>query len=131
MSNRRLRIAIYDPSGQGGICHYTYELAQHLALMGSDITLVTTENYELKHLPRGFNIVFLFKKSWIKRLALSLIVPVRWQSAHHKERAFQNGARARAKITLSLVRNIRLRITSLKSSIFFIRKRPHLIHYQW
>jgi len=132
MSNRRLRIAIYDPSGQGGICHYSYELAQHLALMGSDVTLVTTENYELKHLPRNFNIVFLFKKSWIKRLALSLIVPVRWQGAHHTERAFQNGALARAKITgFSLVRNLRLKITWLKAVFLFLWKRPHLIHFQW
>src|SRR5688572_12219854 len=108
MSNRRLRIAIYDPSGQGGICHYTYELAQHLALMGSDVTLVTGENYELEHLPRDFKIVFLFKKSWIKRLALSLIAPVRWQSA--QERSSQNGAQAREKLTtVSLGRNLRLR----------------------
>jgi glycosyltransferase involved in cell wall biosynthesis len=132
MSNRCLRVAIYDPSGQGGICHYTYELAQQLALIGNDITVITGENYELKHLPRNFNIIFLFKKSWVRQLALGLIVPFRMQSAHNTEPAFQNGARARERITtVSVLRNLRLRITWIKAAVLFLWKRPHLIHLQW
>jgi len=131
-SNRPLRVAIYDPSGCGGVCHYTHQLAQNLALMGSDVTVVTTENYELKHLPRNFNIVFLFKKSRIKRFALSWIAPVRWQGSDHKESAFQNGTHAGEKIPgLALLKNLRLRIIWLKAAFLFLWKRPHLIHFQW
>jgi glycosyltransferase involved in cell wall biosynthesis len=131
-SNSPLKIALYDPSGLGGVCHYTYQLAQNLALMGSDVTVVTTENYELKHLPRNFNITFLFKKSWIKRLGLNLIAPVRWQGSYDQEPALQNGAQADEKSsTLALLKNLRLRIIWLKAAFFFLWKRPDLIHFQW
>ena len=131
-SNVPLRVAIYDPSGQGGIGHYTYQLAQSLALMGTDVTVVTTENYELKHLPRNFNITLLFKKSWIKRWVLSLIAPVRWQGFDYKKPALQNRAQADKKSpTLALLRTLRLRMIWLKAAFLFLWKRPHLIHFQW
>jgi glycosyltransferase involved in cell wall biosynthesis len=131
-STRPLRIAIYDPSGHGGVCHYTYQLAQNLAFMGSDVTVVTTENYELKHLQRNFNVVFLFKKSWIKRLALSLIGLVRWQGSNDSGPVFENGAQSSEKVfDLALFKNLRLRITWVKAALLFLWKRPHLIHFQW
>src|SRR6266478_5734551 len=124
-SNVPLRVAIYDPSGQGGIGHYTYQLAQSLALMGTDVTVVTTENYELMHLPRNFKITLLFKKSWIKRLALSLIAPVRWQGSDYKEPALHNGAQVDKKSpTLAFLRTQRLRIVWLKAALLFLWKRP-------
>jgi glycosyltransferase involved in cell wall biosynthesis len=131
-SKQPLKIAMYDPSGQGGICHYTYQLAQNLALLGTDVTLVTSENYELKHLPRKFNILFLFKRSWVKRLGVRLIAPVGWQRSGYKEPALQDGAHADKKPPgLALLKNFRLRITWLKAALLFLWKRPHLIHFQW
>ena len=134
-SNRPLSVAIYDPSGHGGICHYSFQLAQHLTLQGTDTTLVTTENYELKHLQRKFPIIFLFKKSWIKHVALSLIIMIRRlsaHSAHHEEGALQIGVPGCLTITsFSAVRNVRLTIASLKAACLFLWRRHHLIHIQW
>jgi len=128
-----LRIVIYDPSGRGGIGHYTYQLAQSLALMGSDVTVVTNENYELKHLPRNFNITVLFKKSWIKGWARGLIAPLRKRSSdYYNTSALQGGPQTDKKIpTLGFLRSLRLRIIWLKAAFLFIWKRPHLIHFQW
>ena len=100
--------------------------------MGTDVTVVTTENYELKHLPRNFNTTLLFKKSWIKRLALNLITRVRWQGSDAKEPTLHNGAHAdKESPTLAFLRALRLRIVWLKAAFLFLWKRPDLIHFQW
>ncbi len=65
---RRLRVTLYEPSGLGGVCHYTYQLAQALARQECEVTLITTEAYELAHLPRRFRVRYLFKPSLLKRL---------------------------------------------------------------
>src|SRR5215510_15463178 len=61
-----LRIVFYDPSGRGGITQYTYQLAESLACKGSTVTVITTEDYELKHLKRNFKIYVPFTKSWVR-----------------------------------------------------------------
>src|SRR5437762_1627775 len=80
-SNRPLRIAIYDPSGRGGICHYTFQLAESLAEIGCDVTVITTETYELKDLARNFKVRILFKKSWLK----SWLVKIMPQNPHQND----------------------------------------------
>ena len=60
------KVAVYDPSGSGGITHYTFELAEGLAKNGCRVTLITSEDYELAGLTRSFDLWFLFKKSWVK-----------------------------------------------------------------
>ena len=60
------KVAVYDPSGSGGITHYTFELAEGLAKNGCRVTLITSEDYELAGLTRSFDLWFLFKKSWLK-----------------------------------------------------------------
>jgi len=60
------KVAVYDPSGSGGITHYTFELAEGLARNGCRVTLITSEDYELAGLRRSFDLWFLFKKSWLK-----------------------------------------------------------------
>lgn len=70
---RTLKVVLYEPSGRGGICHYSYELAQALAGRGADVTLLTTSNYELEHLPRRFRRRFVFKASILKRLLSTLL----------------------------------------------------------
>ena len=64
---RPLRVVQYEPSGLGGFCHYTYELAEALTRQGCDVTLVTTSGYELESLPRHFRTMFLFRRSRTKR----------------------------------------------------------------
>src|SRR5919199_1521511 len=68
----RLNVVLYEPSGRGGICHYTYQLAEALAELGMAVTLFTTDNYELKHFRRRFQIYYYIKSSFIKRLFVSL-----------------------------------------------------------
>src|SRR5262252_6641507 len=59
-------IVFYDPSGRGGITQYTYQLAESLACQGSNVTVITTEDYELKHLKRSFKIYVPFTTSWAR-----------------------------------------------------------------
>jgi glycosyltransferase involved in cell wall biosynthesis len=131
------RVAIYDPSGQGGICHYTYQLAENLALKGNEVTVLTGENFELMHLPRHFKLKFLFKQSWIKRWAGSVIASVRRHGSNYKnEISIQEPAadiaQTDSKIgNLNRLRNLRLRLIWLKAAFFLLRKRPHLVHLQW
>ena len=61
-----LKITLFDPSGTGGVCHYTYQLADQLGRAGHDVTVATTEQYELKQFERHFRLQILFKKSWLK-----------------------------------------------------------------
>lgn len=62
-AKRPLRIALYEPSGRGGICHYTYQLAEALSRRGCDVTVVTPESWELAHLPRTFRVRFVARRS--------------------------------------------------------------------
>ena len=76
-SNVPLRVAIYDPSGLGGICHYTFQLAEGLTQAGCDVTVMAPHNYELIELPRSFKLSILFKKSllksWLVRIMRGLL----------------------------------------------------------
>jgi hypothetical protein len=122
------RVIFYDPSGAGGVTHYTFNLAETMARLGSDITVVTTEKYELEHLERNFRLMFLFKKSWLKVLFSKL------QSFFQKER-LNTGDRVqahdpnyssaqpragRALPILTKLRTLRLRMTLLRAVFLFL-----------
>jgi len=51
-----MRIFVVEPSGQGGLVHYAYELCTGLANAGADVTLVTADEYELSACPHNFRI---------------------------------------------------------------------------
>jgi glycosyltransferase involved in cell wall biosynthesis len=74
-AKRPLRVALYEPFGRGGICHYTYQLAEALSRRGCDVTVVTPESWELAALPRSFRVRFLGRRSALKRLLLALAGP--------------------------------------------------------
>src|SRR6266576_1814586 len=136
-ANGRLKISFYDPSGSGGITHYTFQLAESLAEAGCHVTLVTTEAYELKHLKRNFNINFLFKRSRVKSLMLWLLAQIPDRTSNHKLEicAPQISGQAReSQSNLSapeLLKILRLRITLLKALTSVSRNRPDVIHFQW
>ncbi len=52
-----MKVLMIEPGGWGGICHYTYNLCQALCGLGARVTLVTDRNYELRALPRGFDLI--------------------------------------------------------------------------
>jgi len=132
-SNRPLRIAIYDPSGRGGICHYTFQLAESLAEIGCDVTVITTETYELKDLARNFKVRILFKKSWLK----SWLVKIMPQNPRQNDNVISllenhvAAGESQNRRIADFLKNLRLRIIFSKAVLALLWSRPHLIHFQW
>jgi len=56
MKGRR-RVVLHEPLGSGGICHYTFQLAEGLASAGADVAVLTTRNYELAERRRHFELL--------------------------------------------------------------------------
>ncbi|MSS71987.1 MAG: glycosyltransferase [Candidatus Latescibacteria bacterium] len=52
-----MKVLLIEPGGWGGICHYTYNLAQALCRTGMEVALVTDRDYELRDLPRSFRLI--------------------------------------------------------------------------
>jgi glycosyltransferase involved in cell wall biosynthesis len=131
----KLRIVLYDPSGHGGICHYTYQLAESLARLGADITVMTTEGYELKHLERHFKLKVLFKKSRLKNLAANIVARVPATILYKTKRlgtGHQTDSSADESIQIpTVLKMLRLRVLLLKAAVSLLFDRPHVIHVQW
>lgn len=51
-----LRIYVIEPLGQGGLIHYSFHMCRALQREGADVTLVTSTDYELDHLPHEFHL---------------------------------------------------------------------------
>lgn len=52
-----MRIAFVEPDGTGGLAHFAYELCTALACRGHAVQLITSRDYELRHLPHAFDVV--------------------------------------------------------------------------
>jgi D-inositol-3-phosphate glycosyltransferase len=132
-------VIFYDPSGAGGVTHYTFNLAETMARLGSDITVVTTEKYELEHLERHFRLMFLFKKSWVKMLALRARTFLRKERLDTEDRAKAQDAdrksppqrTGKALPILRQLRTLRLKITLLRAVVLFLVNRARVVHVQW
>lgn len=61
------RIAFYEPLGDGGIAHYTFNLIQAIAKTGVDVCLITNRRDELQHNRFGYP-VFKFMFAMVGRL---------------------------------------------------------------
>jgi D-inositol-3-phosphate glycosyltransferase len=134
---KQLKVAIYEPSGSGGICHYTYQLAEALASLGIHTTVCTTASYELQHLKRTFYLYFNIKKSWLKSLLEGINIYFQGESIYCTQttlhpRQFVNSKKiypkSRGRAFLVMLRRWG---TRLKAVGFFLRERPHIIHLQW
>lgn len=124
-THRPPRVALYEPSGRGGVCHYTYELAEHLAGAGADVTLVTTEDYELAHLPRHFRIDYAFRRSWLTRLRQGTAGPVSGGSSTRV------GPPGRAPRRPALLRRMRLRWLHARAVARLRERETDVVHLQW
>ena len=51
-----MRIFVVEPLAKGGMIHYAYQLCTALADTGVDVTLVTSEAYELETWPHNFKV---------------------------------------------------------------------------
>jgi glycosyltransferase involved in cell wall biosynthesis len=133
--HNNLRIILYDPSGRGGVTHYTYQLAESLACAGSDVTVITTEDYELKHLKRSFEIYIPFTKSWVKSFLNMTFSPLRKKSISQIKNSHiqstHNALKQQKNIANSFLKIGRLWLIWIKITFFLFWKNPHAIHFQW
>jgi glycosyltransferase involved in cell wall biosynthesis len=51
-----MKIVYLEPAGKGGMIHYAYQLCRALQADGADVTLITSTDYELAHLPQPFRV---------------------------------------------------------------------------
>jgi glycosyltransferase involved in cell wall biosynthesis len=51
-----MRIFVIEPDGGGGLMHYSYQMCDALTRSGEDVTLITSQHFELDHLPHTFRI---------------------------------------------------------------------------
>ena len=129
-----LRIIIYDPSGFGGITHYTYQLAESLACNGTNVTVITTEDYELKHLKRSFKIYTPFAKSWVKSFLNTIFSPFHKKSVNHIDnsnvRNIHHNLNQQKNPIYLLLQISRLWLIWIKIIFFLLWDIPHVIHFQ-
>ncbi|RIK25497.1 MAG: hypothetical protein DCC54_10295 [Anaerolineae bacterium] len=52
----KIRLAMVEPNGAGGLIHYAYQLCAALSNEGLDVTLVTGTNYEMAEFPHNFRV---------------------------------------------------------------------------
>jgi glycosyltransferase involved in cell wall biosynthesis len=124
-----LKVALYDASSGGGVCHYTHQLATQLAESGHEVIVVTNEGYELNHLQKKFKTYFLFRPSTVGCL-------LRWlgwrETRAPKEKI--SGAPTRTEHhegAFRWLRIVRLFFSFPKFILFVWTYRPHVIHFQW
>ena len=127
---RRLKVVLYEPSGLGGICHYTYQLAEALSARGADITLLTTSKYELQHLPRAFRRRFLFKPSRVKRLLSPFFPGLRGRAdvAPLDDGVEEAGPRGRA--LWKRVAGLRIKWLKARAAFILLVRGPDIVHVQ-
>jgi glycosyltransferase involved in cell wall biosynthesis len=51
-----MRIVVVEPDGAGGMLHYAFQMCTALAEEGADVTLVTSQHYELAGVPAPFHV---------------------------------------------------------------------------
>ena len=51
-----MKVAFIEPAGKGGMIHYAFQLCRALARGGADVTLITSDNYELASLDHNFRV---------------------------------------------------------------------------
>jgi len=131
-----LKITLYDPSGFGGICQYTFELAEHLAGLGATVTLLAPEPYELSHLLRKFELKLVFNRSRLRAFVERILpgrTPAGEASEHAAPRASESARDSesfRAGVSRRL-RALRIRWILGRIAVAAIFSRPDIFHVQW
>lgn len=80
-----MKVVVFEPRGDGGLCHYSYNLAMALSQSGCEVTLLTDNRYELEAFPRSFEVVkFSLRSVAGIRGALSWLRKNRPAIIHHQ-----------------------------------------------
>jgi len=135
------KVALYEPSGHGGIAHYTFELAEGLHQAGWRVTVLTAEGYELETLKRPFDVRHVIKASRLK-MALA-----RWRrpSASSPRVAVDSGPPAASPLrstrgdrqttvrsrVLAAIKTLRVVAAGAKTLLWLLRTGTRVVHIQW
>jgi len=128
---------MYDPSGSGGITHYTFELATALVEHGCRVTVITSEDYELRHLTKNFDTWYLFKRSRLRDIyALLRRRTERLRAdtppASHPQRfASSPASQQRFASVLSAIRTVRKCVSLTKAAAILLFNGTQIVHLQW
>jgi glycosyltransferase involved in cell wall biosynthesis len=142
--SRLPKVALYEPSGHGGIAHYTFELAEGLHRAGWAVTVLTAEGYELETLERPFDVRHVIKASRLKAI-LS-----RWRSSASAEPAAAGPAAAPAPVAapspqaapgrsrdsvrsrvVAAIKTMRFVSDDVKTLMWLLRTGTRVVHVQW
>ena len=125
-----MKVVLYEPTGSGGIFHYTFELAESLAKSSADVLVLTKDGYELGHLDRQFRIKAQLQASQIKRLFV-----------HLKERLLRKYEGSLGAVTGNRVGdggsvpracgNLRRLVLWAELVFTLLMQRPDVVHFQW
>jgi len=90
IKEKKLRVAVVEPRSSGGMIHYAYQLCSALAEEGVDVTLVTSQGYEMEGLPHNFSVNKLMRlwsptestqdrrtNSWLGKISQKLYLNIR------------------------------------------------------
>lgn len=125
-----IKVALYDASASGGVCHYTHQLATRLAELGHDVTVLTNQHYELHDLEKNYRVYYLFRPSRLKNWLRVLV---------RMPKLGRGGSSARSSIAASPgkpplsggLRRARLVTAFGRGVWYFLRSRPAIIHFEW
>jgi glycosyltransferase involved in cell wall biosynthesis len=129
----RLPVVLYDPSVRGGVCHYTYNMAEGLAGLGCRVTLLTSHGYELTDMPRRFKLVVAFKPGWIRAARSAL----RGRNKPHRSRPLHSDPDAageggvKAPRGTSRLHRLRVNLFLLRAVGRILAARSRIVHIQW
>jgi glycosyltransferase involved in cell wall biosynthesis len=132
---RGLSVVLYEPLSQGGICHYTYNLAESLARAGCRVTLLTGDDYELAHLPRRFRLVSIFRPSWIRTILSAFTgrhgTHASREGARQPEAGSGSDAKPQVGKRAGRLQQLRLRLLFLRAIGRILAARSRILHVQW
>ena len=60
---KKIKIAVLETHGWGGICHYAFNLCTALVNLGKNVTLLTSEKNELQAIKSEFTMALIFNRS--------------------------------------------------------------------
>ena len=128
------KVALYDPSTSGGITHYTFELAEGLAKVGCSATVITSENYELRHVDRNFDVWFLFKPSLIKSWSARIFRLVSNRTTGHDRAstpAIRQTITGQHAWLTGRLKSLSYTIRLFKAAFVLLLNGTRIVHIQW
>jgi glycosyltransferase involved in cell wall biosynthesis len=127
--SKPLHVTLYDAAARGGVCHYTFNLAESLVGAGCRVTLLTSHDYELADRPRAFDLVYIFKPSWIR----SAFAVFRGGGASRPVSRSESRSRSARPggPTLGRLQLLRLRLLLLRTAVRVFLSGSRVLHMQW